>query len=78
MNTSLSTLASSLGGVSALQNKRAVCHGRDNITDANGGTELYNKMSLCDSNIKSACNIAIANDTMAQLTQCQNTMKNFE
>ena len=78
VNSSISSLASSLGGESALSNKRAVCHGKYNITEANEGSELYNNMAKCDSNIKNACKVSLGADVISELISCEKTMISFK
>ena len=78
VNSSISSLASSLGGESALSNNRAVCHGKYNITEANEGSELYNNMAKCDSNIKNACKVSLGADVISELLSCEKTMMSFK
>ena len=77
VNSSLSSLMSSLGGESALKNNRAVCHGKYNITDANEANELYTEMAKCDKKIKADCKVSLGDDEISELASCQNTMISF-
>ena len=77
VNSSLSSLMSSLGGESALKNNRAVCHGKYNITDANEANELYIEMAKCDKKIKADCKVSLGDDEISELASCQNTMISF-
>ena len=78
VNSSLSSLGSSLGGESALSNKRAVCHGKYNITEANEGSKLYENMAKCDSGIKNACKVSLEADVVSELSSCENLMMSFK
>lgn len=78
VNTSLSSLQDSLGGETALSKNRAVCHGKYNITEANEGNELYNKMAKCDSSIKKDCKVSLEADVISELASCQKTMTSFK
>ena len=75
INNSMSTLANSLGGATALANNRAVCHGRYNITDSVQGNALYNNMTQCSSKIKEACGSAISTEELSDLSKCQVIME---
>ena len=77
INNSISTLANSLGGATALANNRAVCHGRYNITDSVQGNALYNNMTQCSSKIKEACGSAISTEELSDLSKCQIIMETY-
>ena len=71
------TLALALGGETAMNNGRPVCHGQYNITDGVEGEKIYNKLLSCKSEIKTNCSAAIQQEELNQLQSCKRVVDNY-
>ena len=54
------------------------CSGRYNISESNKGTDLYNQMSKCESEIKANCSFTLGNEDISNLSKCKTTMESFK
>ena len=76
-NSSMSSLANSLGGSSSVKSSSPICSGRYNSTTAEEGLSIYNNISSCDTKIKTACSFNMTTDISKELKKCKKVMDDF-
>ena len=76
-NSSMTSLANSLGGSSSVKSSSPICSGRYNSTTAEEGLSIYNNISSCDTKIKTACSFNMTTDISKELKKCKKVMDVF-